>query len=72
MHSLDPVVTTDWAATLPCLITSVRYPTALNVVIGNPSVPGTIEGRLLLQSRARDYVTPMVSTVDALPPVNWV
>jgi len=62
MPSLITVVTTDWSATLPCLLTSVRFPTALNVVIGNPSVPGTPVGRTLLQSRARDYVKPMVTT----------
>ena len=64
-------MTGDSEARLACQFTSVRFPVALNVVVGYNRLGEDQNAMILLDKYVNDNVGPVVLQVDSLQPIDW-
>ena len=64
-------MTTDHEAKLACQLTSVRFPTAINVGVGLTQLSDSAQSKTLRLKFMDSHLKPMAMQVDALQPVQW-
>ena len=71
-QSVAQVLTDDGEAKVAAQVTSVRMPTALNVVVGLNTLGEDPNAKAVLKRTIDDCIRPFVKKADSMHPVKWI